>query len=57
MPRRRRIWQRLADDLGPRHLDAIVSDVVSLDQLPVVFEQLLSGQHRGRTVVQLTRVD
>jgi len=57
MPLRRRLWQRLADDLGPRHLDAIVSGVVRLDQLPVVFEQLVSGQHRGRTVVQLTEAD
>jgi NADPH2:quinone reductase len=54
MPRRRRIWQRLVGDLGPRHLDAIVSGVVSLDELPAVFGRLLSGQHRGRTVVQLT---
>jgi NADPH2:quinone reductase len=57
MPRRRRIWQRLAGDLAPRHLDAIVSGVVSLDDLPVVFGQLLAGQHRGRTVVQLAEAD
>lgn len=57
MPRRRRIWQRLAGDLGPRHLDAIVSRVVGLDDLPAVFEQLLAGQHRGRTVVQLAETD
>jgi len=57
MPHRRRIWQRLADDLRPRHLDAIVSGVAGLDDLPAVFEQLLSGQHRGRTVVQLAEAD
>jgi len=57
MPRRRRIWQRLAGDLAPRHLDAIVSRVVSLDDLPAVFGQLLAGQHRGRTVVQLAEAD
>jgi NADPH2:quinone reductase len=57
MPQRRRIWQRLAGDLRPRHLDAIVSGVVGLDEMPAVFEQLLAGQHRGRTVVQLTEAD
>ena len=57
MQRRRRIWQCLAGDLGPRHLDAIVSGVVGLDDLPAVFGQLLSGQHRGRTVVQLAEAD
>jgi NADPH2:quinone reductase len=57
MPRRRRVWQRLTGDLAPRHLDAIVSGVVSLDDLPAVFEQMLSGQHRGRTVVQLAEAD
>ncbi|UCC56541.1 MAG: oxidoreductase [Gammaproteobacteria bacterium] len=57
MPRRRRIWQGLAGDLGPRHLDAIVSGVIGLGELPAVFKDLLSGQHRGRTVVQLTEAD
>jgi len=53
MPRRRRIWQRLAADLRPRHLGDIVSGVVRLEELPAVFAQLLAGEHRGRTVVQL----
>jgi NADPH2:quinone reductase len=57
MPRRRRLWQGLAGDLGPQHLDAIVSAVVGLEELPTVFEQLLSGRQRGRTVVRLTNAD
>lgn len=55
MARRRRIWQRLATDLQPVHLDAIVSATVTLDDLPAVFDQLLSGAHRGRVVVGICR--
>jgi NADPH2:quinone reductase len=54
MERRCRIWERLSTDLRPAHLDSIVTGVVGLDDLPVVFEQLLSGQHRGRTVVRMS---
>ena len=54
MTRRRRIWQRLVTDLRPAHLDAIVSATVTLDDLPVVFDQLLSGAHRGRVVVGMS---
>lgn len=57
MSRRRRIWQRLVEDLKPQHLEAIVSGVVTLDELPDVFAALLSGQHRGRTVVRLGAAD
>jgi acrylyl-CoA reductase (NADPH) len=50
---RQRLWARLADDLRPAHLEAIVSDIVGLDDLPEVFDKLLSGRHTGRTVVRL----
>jgi acrylyl-CoA reductase (NADPH) len=50
---RRRIWARLAGDLRPAHLESIASDVVGLEDLPAVFEKLLSRRHTGRTVVRL----
>jgi NADPH2:quinone reductase len=53
MTRRRRVWQRLAGDLRPRHLQEIVTGVVSLEELPGVFDQLLAGRHRGRTVLRI----
>ena len=53
MPRRRHIWQRLASDLRPRCLDRIVEDTIGLDELPAAFERILSGAHRGRTVVRI----
>lgn len=50
---RRKIWQRLATDLRPAHLEKIVSDTISLKDLPNAFDAILSGQHRGRVVVQI----
>jgi putative YhdH/YhfP family quinone oxidoreductase len=50
---RERIWQHLADDWKPRHLDRIATDEVTLDQLPAVFGRMLAGQSFGRTVVRV----
>jgi len=52
MPIRRRVWERLATDLRPRHLQDMVN-TVSLDQMSPVFEKILKSQMRGRTVVKL----
>lgn len=51
------LWQRLATDLKPGHLDAIVTRVVELEDLPQVFADMLEGQHTGRTVVRLAGGD
>jgi NADPH2:quinone reductase len=51
--RRHRVWQRLVTDLKPCHLDKMVAGEVTLDELPGVFEKVLSGQHRGRYLVKL----
>jgi acrylyl-CoA reductase (NADPH) len=53
LPWRRPLWQRLGSDLRPRHLDKIVSETVTLEQLPDVFERMLAGKTRGRVVVNL----
>ncbi|WP_424682358.1 YhdH/YhfP family quinone oxidoreductase [Frateuria sp. YIM B11624] len=50
---RERVWQHLADDWKPRHLDRIATDEVTLDQLPAVFGRMLAGQSFGRTVVRV----
>jgi NADPH:quinone reductase-like Zn-dependent oxidoreductase len=50
MPLRRRVWQRLAGDLKPRHLDAI-AQTITIDELPAQFEKILQGRARGRAVV------
>jgi acrylyl-CoA reductase (NADPH) len=53
MATRRRLWERLASDLRPAHLDAIVSETIGLEGLPGVFENLMSRRHTGRTVVRI----
>lgn len=49
---RRRVWERLAGDLRPRHL-AQMTATIGLDDLPGVFDQLMAGQAHGRTVVKI----
>jgi acrylyl-CoA reductase (NADPH) len=50
---RQELWLRLATDLRPRHLDEIVTQTVSLSDLPEAFNQLLSRKHQGRMVVEI----
>jgi acrylyl-CoA reductase (NADPH) len=49
---RNQVWQRLASDLKPRHLQSVVT-TVELDGLTPVFERILKSQMRGRTVVKV----
>ncbi len=52
-PLRHRLWQRLANEFKPRHLDMIASAQVALEGLPGVFERMLKGELTGRTVVRV----
>ena len=52
-PLRLQVWQRLASDLKPRHLDSIVTRTVTLDQLPTAFDGYLKAGITGRTVVRI----
>jgi NADPH2:quinone reductase len=47
------LWKRIASDLLPRHLDDIVTRVVSLADLPEAFPGYLEGAIRGRTLVSM----
>ena len=51
-PIRDAIWQRLANDWRPGHLDRICTREVGLDELPQVFETMLAGGSFGRTIVK-----
>jgi NADPH2:quinone reductase len=53
LPWRIPIWERLATDLRPRHLDKIVAETVTLEQLNEVFAAMLAGKIQGRIVVQV----
>ena len=52
MPTRRDVWRRLAGDLKPAHL-AATAHTIRLDGLRDAFATLLSGNARGRFVVDL----
>jgi acrylyl-CoA reductase (NADPH) len=52
-PLRLAVWQRLASDLKPRHLDAIVTRTLSLEELPQAFEPYVKGAVTGRAVVKI----
>jgi hypothetical protein len=51
------VWRRLADDLRPWNLDQIVTRIVTLDDLPKVFNEYLEGSVRGRTLVRMDDAD
>ncbi|MGH9142817.1 MAG: oxidoreductase [Vicinamibacterales bacterium] len=52
MARRLEVWRRVATDLKPGRLEAIVT-TIGLDELPGAFATLLSGAARGRYVVRI----
>ncbi len=52
-PIRRRIWEHLASDWKPAHLDSICTAEIGLDELPGVFARMLAGESFGRTLVRL----
>ena len=47
------LWHRLGSDLYPQNLATIVTDTVTMEQLPGVFEKMLVGKTRGRIVVRI----
>ena len=47
------LWNRLVNDLAPKHVEKIVKNVVELEDLPSVFEKMLAGETIGRTVVSI----
>ncbi|HET7929904.1 MAG TPA: oxidoreductase, partial [Rhodanobacteraceae bacterium] len=49
---RGKIWQHLASDWKPAHLDAICTSEVTLDGLPGTFAAMLAGRSFGRALVR-----
>ena len=52
-PMRLVVWNRIATDLKPRHLDRIVTRTLGFDELPGAFQAYLDGTVTGRTVVKI----
>ncbi len=50
---RQLVWERIAGDLRPRHLDAIRTREIAFDDLPGAFGDYLEGKITGRTVVRI----
>lgn len=50
--KRRRVWERLADDLRPRGLGERVTEV-TLDALETALDAIVDGQARGRWIVRI----
>ena len=50
---REAIWAHLASDWKPANLETICTDETDLTGLPKVFERMLAGGSRGRTLVRL----
>ena len=52
---RRHIWERLAGDLRPRHLERIATREVTLAELSPRFNDFMAGSVTGRTVVRIEK--
>lgn len=50
---RQTLWERLAGEWKPRHLDRIIQPSIGLADLPKAFDRLLAGGGRGRIPVQI----
>lgn len=53
-PWREAVWARLASDLKPDAWDLLHTATVDLAGLPGVFEAMLAGRSRGRTLVRIS---
>ncbi len=54
LAQRSEVWQRVATDLKPTHLDVIANREVSLDELSGEFQRYIDATVVGRTIVRLS---
>ena len=47
------VWQRIATDLRPRHLDRICTREIDFNGLPAAFSDYVAGRVIGRTLVRI----
>ena len=50
---RGQVWDRLADDWKPCHLERICTEQAGLDDLDSVFARMMAGESFGRTLVKI----
>ena len=51
------VWNRIASDLKPRHLDTIASSTIDFHELPNAFQDFIDGRVTGRTLVRIAASD
>lgn len=47
------VWNRIATDLKPRHLERIATRTIAFDELPSAFDDYMKGTVTGRTIVKI----
>ena len=47
------VWERIATDLKPRHLDVIAERIIPFAELPAAFPAYVASQVRGRALVDI----
>ena len=52
MPQRAAVWQRLAGDMRPQHLEQMTRSI-AFDELPSVFDDFIKSRVTGRIVVEI----
>ena len=52
MAQRRRVWERLAGDMRPKHLKQLAR-TIPFDDLPKAFDDFIQSKVRGRVVVDM----
>lgn len=53
MDKRLKVWHRLATDFKLTHLEQLIQQEITIDELPDILPTLLKGEARGRTIVKL----
>lgn len=54
-PYRSGVWQRLASDMRPPHLEQMTR-TIAFDDLPSIFDEYIQGRAHGRVVVEIAAV-
>lgn len=52
LARRKQAWQRLGEDLNPKHLESMATEI-GLEDLPAAAMAITEGKIRGRTIVRV----
>ncbi|HHY21418.1 MAG TPA: acryloyl-CoA reductase [Bacilli bacterium] len=53
---RQPLWEKIANDLKPENLDALVGGEVTIEELEPALASILKGQAKGRTIVKLNEL-